>query len=200
MKMLILIYSLFFLSCNRNNNDLENIEIMRYRRDFDSNLNSIFRPLEYIYIDQNGNAKVLNRLYFKKNDKFIRYKINKQILYKISTTTLNLDDQYFQLKEKDFTDEIYCGIDEYIRYRIKFTNRKSISFVLLNHNIKKEKYLDFFKLDRYYNSSTTPTYKISDNDTLSLIHLKNNFQNFVHGFNGQQLYPIDLRPVKFDKQ
>lgn len=196
MRKIILILTIFFVGCNQKSNDIEDVEIMTYNRDFDSNSNSIFRVIDYSIIQENGDAKSINYRHFDNQNKFIKYEVNQKILNEISIKTRNLNDKYFVLKEEDFANEIFCGLNVYTRYRIRFKNRESITFVYLNRKLKTKKYSDFLKLKQEFEVNKSKGYKIANQDTLNLIRQAELFKVFATSFKDNLLYPVRPQEVK----
>lgn len=197
MKKIILIFSIFTIGCNQKHNDIENIEILTYGMNHDSDSNPVMEhPRNYSIIYGNGQSESINYLSDLNNKpKFIKHTINEKILIDISKKTLNLDDKYFLLKQNDFTNEIYCGLTIYTRVRIKYNDRKSITFVYLNHNLKTKRYLEFQKLERQFENSKIIT-KVVNNDTLNLIKSMKEFESFSKKFEKDLQFPRVINKVK----
>lgn len=199
MKKLILLVGIFtIIGCNRNQNDIENIEIINYSRDFQSNTNNQFRIISYSIIDGDGNAQTINHYHFNEKPKFIEYKIDKAFLNDISKKIRKLNDEDFVLKNEDFSEQIFCGLDRYNRVRIKFKNRKSISFVYLERDFVTKKYNDFIKLSNEFKKYKDNN-KIINNDTIVLKKLEQNFVLFTTKFKEDFLYPTKLSKPDFSK-
>jgi hypothetical protein len=200
MKTIILLLSLFFVGCNQKENQIENIEIIDYSRDFDSNFNSKILTTKYTNILGNGNAESYGYLKTERRRKFFKYFVNKELLNEIAIKTLRSDEKYYLNKQEDFADEIFCGIDSYTRFRITFDNKKSITFVYSHRKLKTDKYSDFEKLNEEFESKNTLKTEIVNNDTLKLLNLKKSFEQFALDFKKEIIFPNKIYKPKFNNR
>jgi hypothetical protein len=194
MKKILILLSIILISCTNDKNEIENIEILSYIRNFDSNHNSYIQPELYSIILPNGNCKTINYSGLMKN-KFVESTINEGTLNNISAKTLKLNSDYFKIEEGDYTNDIYCGLESYTRFRIKYKKRKSINFIHLNRAFKTNKYFEFNKLKNeiYTNKKNN----ILDNDTIKLLNSMKEFKIFSESFNEFNKFPIKAEIVKF---
>ncbi|MCZ8197005.1 MAG: hypothetical protein O9267_05325 [Flavobacterium sp.] len=200
MKTIILLLSFFFLGCNQNENHIDNIEIIDYRRNFDSNFDSKILTTKYTNILGDGKAESYGFLINEGRSKFFKYYVNKELLDEIAIKTLHSDEKYFLNKQEDFADEIFCGIDSYTRFRIIFDNKKSITFVYSHRKLKTEKYSDFKKLNQEFESKNTLKTEIVNNDTLKLLDLKKSFEQFASDFKEEIIFPNKIEKPKFNNK
>ena len=133
MKKLILFFSVFIFSCNSNEVEIDNIQIMAYNYEPDYSTQQLIpKPIIYSLISAYGKSMVLKRIN-PNDDEVIGYpsSIEQKLIEQI-----NVD---LKLKEeKDFTYrdtsviEIYDG--PIIRIKVSFNNEKEVSFIFDDKN------------------------------------------------------------------
>ena len=164
MKKIILISFLLFLSCGKKPK-IASIEIMAYYYNFDDNQEYRISPILYSIIDKNGNLQTIRKMP-SSNSKFYYSEINDELLNKIMLESENKSEKDYEIKFDSTSTKIYCG--PIIRFRIKKTNGKELSFLIDNYSDSNIKFLNFVAL---YNKLSC--------DTLSQLKNKNEIKKLL---------------------
>jgi hypothetical protein len=151
MKKIILISFLFFLSCGKNKPEMASIEIMAYYYNFDDNQEYRISPILYSIIDKNGNLQTIRKMP-SSDSKFYYSENNDELLNKIILETENKSEKDYEIKFDSTSTKIYCG--PIIRFRIKKSNGKELSFLVDNYSDSNIKFLNFVTLYNKLSSDT----------------------------------------------
>jgi hypothetical protein len=128
MKKLILLFSIFILSCSSKSDEIDRIEIMSYYYNLNENQTKFKTELlAYSTIDKDGNVETIQKTHFAKEEfSNFQSKIDRNLIDKISIENKNRGDEFYKDKFKNDVVEIYDG--PIIRIRIKYINQKEITF------------------------------------------------------------------------
>lgn len=149
MRKIILLFSIFILSCSSKSDEIDRIEIMSYYYNYNYTLSENQPEFEtklvaYSIIDKDGNVETIQKTPFAKEE-FSNFQsiVDRNLIDKISIENKNKSDEFYKDEFKNDVVEIYDG--PIIRIRIKYKSQKEITFNSSDYKTNP-KHKDFIEL------------------------------------------------------
>jgi len=147
MKKIIILISIFILSCSPNNNGIETIEIMSYYYDLNESQTEFKTEfVTYSIINENGNVETIQKTPFsKKVNLNFKSTVDRKIIDKVYLNSKNKNEEYYNKRLKNPSIEVSCG--PIIRIKIKYKTQKEITFNY-SENKADSRFKEFIELQR----------------------------------------------------
>lgn len=189
MNRYILIFTIICIGCNSTKVELDNIEIMAYNYELDSETQK-FSPISVFYSNLNsvGGSKNL-----RKDDSVnvVGYNsaVNKNLVKQIADETSIRDNTYFEEKQ---SDEIFIYDGPIIRIKISYTNGKVVSFIFydINYDESSKYYIYKTFYDELLSNQNTNTYSLKE-----LNKLKFKQSEFAKYANNKDTLLLPMPPI-----
>lgn len=202
MKILTFFLAIILFGCSKNENELENIEIMSYYYNYDKNTKLFIEFDEYSKIDENGNVETIKRIKpFKPKYIYLKSKIDSKIIYKIAKDNKLSDNKYYE--KKIDTSGLYIHDGPIISVKVKYKNNKVMSFTYEKGetDLKYSLFLEIQKaISKNYNKKNYVTI-----DSINIKKNQKDFEKFAFSKDTLSILmpqkPIDVsKQIKFPSQ